>query len=68
MSFSELEEAQSKRAAKDRAVTDKKKLACKRNNAAMEADAASPMLEDEGVRIGEMLGPTQRLASPWRLN
>jgi hypothetical protein len=36
MSFSELEKARSKGAAKDRAVTDKKKLGCKRNNAAME--------------------------------
>jgi hypothetical protein len=36
MSFSELEKARSKGVAKDRAVTDKKKLGCKRKNAAME--------------------------------
>jgi hypothetical protein len=65
MIFPELEAARSKRAAKDRAVTDKKKLGRKWKNAAMEDDAASPTLEDEGVRIGELLGPTQRLASPW---
>lgn len=67
MSFEELEEARSKRAAKDKATADKKKRGHRRKNLAVE-EAAPPVLGDGGigVGVGEVADERQRSTSPWR--
>jgi hypothetical protein len=66
MSFGELEEARSKRAAKDKANADKKKRVRKRKDPAMEVDVAPLVPENMVMRVGDMLEPTQRPSSSWR--
>jgi hypothetical protein len=66
MSFQELEEARSKRAAKDRAMAEKKTRGRKRKSAAIEAEVSSSVSEDQAVEMSEVLSSRQKAASPWR--
>lgn len=66
MSFKELEEARSKRAAKDKTTADKKKRGWKRKDSALEEDTAPLVPENKVVRMSGMLGLTQNAPSPWR--
>jgi hypothetical protein len=66
MSFGELEEARSKRAAKDKTTAAKQKRGRKRKSSAVEDDAAPPVLEDDEVQMVESLELTQPGASLWR--
>ncbi len=65
MSYRELEEARSKRAAKDRATADKKKRGRKCKGSALAEDTAPSVPEGEVVRTSEVAGLTQALLPPW---
>jgi hypothetical protein len=66
MSFQDLEEARSKRAAKDRATAEKKTRGRKRKSAAAEENVYSSLSGDKAVEMSEVLPSRQKPASPWR--
>jgi hypothetical protein len=66
MSFQELEEARSKRAAKDRANAEKKTRGRKGKRAAVEEHASSSESADKVLEMSEVLPPRQKPALPWR--
>jgi hypothetical protein len=66
MSYTELEEARLKRAAKEKTTADKKKRGRKRKNTVVEEDAASPVLGEKRIRVGETIEPWLRPEPPWR--
>ena len=66
MSFQELEEARSKRAAKDRATAEKKTRGRKRKSAAVEEHASSSKSANMVLEMSEVLPRRQKPALPRR--